>query len=80
MFVSTVAYDEHKHLCCGPLGNRIILERESRDHQCCEHKQFNTMSQCCCMNVSLEIHEKDHECCRKESGMSECQLLKETYN
>ena len=75
MFTSTVAYDVHNQLCCGPLDNKTVLNIESKHHQCCGHKQFDTKTQCCCLkNGSLDIRPKHHKCCVEESGVSEHQL------
>ncbi|XP_030296218.1 uncharacterized protein LOC115595639 [Sparus aurata] len=65
-----VAYDAHNQLCCGPLDNRTVLDRESRHHQCCGHEQFNTKTHCCCVTHGfLDIHPKHHKCCLEESGV-----------
>ncbi|KAM3615943.1 uncharacterized protein V6R79_010026 [Siganus canaliculatus] len=70
------AFDEGKELCCGPIGNRMILRRRSSRHQCCGHNQYDTDTQCCCdgNNNALEIHPFHSKCCQRSSGGSQQML------
>ncbi|XP_039865438.1 uncharacterized protein LOC120719944 [Simochromis diagramma] len=62
------AYDVEKELCCGPSNNKIILMRNSSNHQCCGHNHYDTDTQCCFLNKEgvLEIQPKDPSGCVRE--------------
>ncbi|XP_049433046.1 uncharacterized protein LOC125889260 isoform X4 [Epinephelus fuscoguttatus] len=60
------AYDEDTQLCCSE--SRIILKRNSTDHECCGKKQYNKKTECCCPD-NLEIRPKHPNCCMKQSGL-----------
>ncbi|XP_029373637.1 uncharacterized protein LOC115053208 [Echeneis naucrates] len=62
------AFDEDKQLCCGPLGNKMILERHSKHHECCDRNQFDTRNQCCYeINGTLQIGSINSSHCAKNS-------------
>ncbi|XP_034460711.1 uncharacterized protein si:ch211-195m9.3 [Hippoglossus hippoglossus] len=62
------AYDKEKQMCCGAEPNRMVLTSTSNNHRCCSHKQFDTMTHCCCeMPDGLKIQPILSSCCVKES-------------
>ncbi|TNN54815.1 Galaxin [Liparis tanakae] len=62
------AFDVDTQLCCGPVDNKRILTRGSREHLCCGHHQFDPWTHCCCsMSGGLKIQPIRSRCCLEEA-------------
>ncbi|XP_026171264.1 usherin [Mastacembelus armatus] len=62
-------YDEDKQLCCGPLDDKKILMKITRDHRCCGHDQYNMKTQWCCeVNQTLQIENIQPDCSKEYSA------------
>ncbi|XP_069390769.1 uncharacterized protein [Paralichthys olivaceus] len=64
-------FDQEKQLCCGPPHDKKVLTRMSNNHQCCHHKQYDLITQCCCeMDGTLHIQPIQSKCCMKDSAQA----------